>query len=292
MFLSMREVAGLRKKISHGENLPEDFPFLHAISEDKQRLVVIRKCRIDREASGKLSHFFPDSEGTGDNQIACMIIDSNGMAFGYPIPDSFEVKSAAFENGALRLESRDGKTVIFESFLPFPYEPTSLSELESKFYQGNYFQCDNSSQSTKRDKSRKSYISVLGVGRLLFNSAANQFEIRKNGIDFVVDDLPQEDMKKAKKNLQHAYEDLSATVTMAKSYAAKALLATKNESWLQDNESPLTEKEFSDQMQLESVEVDDEEICLVFKDNDLFWGHYIEVRMTSDSRLISAGIVG
>ena len=87
--------------------------------------------------------------------------------------------------------------------------------------------------------------------------------------------------------------DLERYVRLAKEYAAEGLLQIKNETWLDDDEQPLTLEQFQQRMTLESIHIDsDGEISYYHNDGDLFWGHYILVTMDSENRFIVAEIAG
>lgn len=61
-------------------------------------------------------------------------------------------------------------------------------------------------------------------------------------------------------------------------YAAKTLLETKNERWLEDDEEPLQPAEFIQRLSLQSLTIYcDGSFEFSFDDGDLFWGHSINV---------------
>ncbi|WP_299556949.1 DUF2262 domain-containing protein [Seonamhaeicola sp.] len=74
---------------------------------------------------------------------------------------------------------------------------------------------------------------------------------------------------------------------------ASDLLSLKNESWIDENESPLSEKEFLSKITLESIVIHDEEdFEFWFNDGDIFWGHTISVEGNLNGHLDKAGIHG
>jgi hypothetical protein len=61
-------------------------------------------------------------------------------------------------------------------------------------------------------------------------------------------------------------------------YATRQLLPLKNGNWLDENEKPLTAKQFQTRMKLESITVSpDGSFDFWHDDGDLFWGHSIEI---------------
>lgn len=71
------------------------------------------------------------------------------------------------------------------------------------------------------------------------------------------------------------------------------LLDLKNDTWLDEDEKPVTAGEFTQRIALQSVGIDGNgafEFC--FTDGDLFWGHAIMVRGTLEEGPTAANIAG
>jgi hypothetical protein len=63
--------------------------------------------------------------------------------------------------------------------------------------------------------------------------------------------------------------------------AVVSLLTVKNESWLEDGDAPVTEREFRSRIRLASIKVSESgRFECDFEDGELFWGHAIVVRGT------------
>ncbi|WP_044205615.1 DUF2262 domain-containing protein [Flammeovirga sp. OC4] len=64
-----------------------------------------------------------------------------------------------------------------------------------------------------------------------------------------------------------------------KSKISEELLPLKNESWIDENELPITESDFLSRISLENITINkDGEFEAWFNDGDAFWGHSINVR--------------
>ncbi|WP_310488252.1 DUF2262 domain-containing protein [Chamaesiphon sp. VAR_69_metabat_338] len=88
-------------------------------------------------------------------------------------------------------------------------------------------------------------------------------------------------------------EELERYAQLAKEYAAVMLLQIKNETWIDDDEQPLTPEQFQQRTSLESISIDAAgEISFYHNDDDLFWGHCILVTMDSENNFIGAEIAG
>ncbi|MGA9520096.1 MAG: DUF2262 domain-containing protein [Myxococcaceae bacterium] len=79
----------------------------------------------------------------------------------------------------------------------------------------------------------------------------------------------------------------------AKEYAALKLLGRKNDSWLDEDEDPLTSDEFKARMQLTALDFSgDGGVTFWHDDGDLFWGHAIEIDMNGEDRYFRADTPG
>lgn len=303
MFYTMNDISDLHKALINGGELPDDFPYISALSESRQLFTIIREGRIDKKSDGSMTNFFANQEGKDDNCIACIIWNkfSGGTGFtsAYPIYDGFHVVSAEYEGETLILKSDTGKIAKFESFqlssgsfellMKSPY---TMEELEKNFYEiQNMIKKEPGKKNS--EKKKRSYISISGIGKLIYNDEISQFEIRRNSITFVIDDISSNTkMKKAKDNLSIVWNRQESFEALAKEFATKELLKTKNESWLEEGEKPLSENEFVCKMQLISVCADDKGIDMCFSDGDLFWGHDIVVSINEKGIPVFVNIEG
>ena len=71
------------------------------------------------------------------------------------------------------------------------------------------------------------------------------------------------------------------------------LLEVKNESWLDEDERPLTTKEFISKIYVESITINNtDEFQMCFNDGDIFWGHAITVESDLKRNIENIGIEG
>lgn len=71
------------------------------------------------------------------------------------------------------------------------------------------------------------------------------------------------------------------------------LLRLKNDTWLDEDEDPLSEQEFQEKIQLDNFVVyKDGDFAAWYNDGDTFWGHSISVDGNLDGRLTEVGIHG
>ena len=74
---------------------------------------------------------------------------------------------------------------------------------------------------------------------------------------------------------------------------ADELLELKNESWLDEDERPVSKKTFIKRLVIESIEFySDSSAELWFDDGDLFWGHAVTIDLTVNLELEDASLSG
>jgi len=81
--------------------------------------------------------------------------------------------------------------------------------------------------------------------------------------------------------------------TYIKEKICEELLSLKNETWLDEDEKPLTADEFISRIYLESINLNDtDEFQMSFNDGDIFWGHAITVETDLKKNIEDIGIEG
>jgi len=104
--------------------------------------------------------------------------------------------------------------------------------------------------------------------------------------DTVLEEITKEKMPKTVtiKNLDF--------IKKAKEYSAHKLLELKNDSWLEEDEKEVTEKEFKERIKFAGLHIFSESANFYFDDDDLFWGHTIEVTVNQKLEFTNADIAG
>lgn len=134
-------------------------------------------------------------------------------------------------------------------------------------------------------------------GDLVLDRSIDWFEAKTkwNGktirVTFPVDgEAPSED---ALKTAEALWSDEVKWKERIEQYAVKELLELKNDTWLGDDESEFTAKQFIATMTLKSISIStDGEFEFWFDDGDLFWGHSIMVSGNLKDGPTDAGIHG
>lgn len=100
---------------------------------------------------------------------------------------------------------------------------------------------------------------------------------------------------KAVEALSKLNENLSECDMQYRSYAAGQLTQLANE-WQQeedDEAEEISEEIFAKRIKISEVTISSEgELTLYYNDDDMFWGHAIEILVDADGSITSADIVG
>lgn len=147
-------------------------------------------------------------------------------------------------------------------------------------------------------------VSVLadGIGKFTLNRAFSCFEGHITWLGAscsVMLDTDEEDgdtAERALSVLQKLYFEQERWDKAWRSYAAKELTALANEWQAEDdtqNCGPLTEQTFAQRLALSEMSISASgDITLYYDDDDMFWGHAVEVDANIDGEILSAQITG
>lgn len=156
---------------------------------------------------------------------------------------------------------------------------------------------DHSELKEIRDKRLKpvTFVSKF-FGTFLLDRGANWFEIKaewlNKEIDLLLsgslDDLPELELQAITLfNKQNEWDQ------KFRKKIANDLLQLKNESWIEEDENPLTEIEFQGRINLENLQIyENGDFQAWYSDGDIFWGHSISLDGNLNGRLDDAGLQG
>jgi len=135
------------------------------------------------------------------------------------------------------------------------------------------------------------------LDRMLFNSGTGNFEVSVIDSDktfFIrLSDFKENEKDNAFALSSDICEWVKSNLNAVKNFCASKLLSLKNETWLDEEEEPLSEKEFVQKITLDSIiAFSDRSFTIYFNDNDLFWGHAIAVDVNKERTLTDANIAG
>lgn len=135
------------------------------------------------------------------------------------------------------------------------------------------------------------------MSTLTFNKRSDNFEttitIAGQRCDLFICDITENDTNKAAEIANKVNSWLNGHIDAIKAFAAEKLLDIKNNSWLEEDEKPLTAAAFATQISLDAVtSFVDGSLEIHFFDNDIFWGHSIQVSVNEGFVLADADIAG
>ena len=137
----------------------------------------------------------------------------------------------------------------------------------------------------------------MNVDRITFNSETENFEaLISNGhktYSISLYDFKESETNKASALVSDICSWLPSTYEIIRDFCASKLLSLKNETWLEEDEEPLTKERFAEIITLKSIAAySDGSLTLYFDDNDIFWGHSIVVYVRKNHVLYDANIAG
>ncbi len=135
------------------------------------------------------------------------------------------------------------------------------------------------------------------VGTLQWNDNANQYlgDLNVGGNSIGISLLPSEgtDVSAALVRARQVLQRFEHYRSLAAVYAVEELLDLKNDSWLEEDEAPLSPEDFRSRMSLEQITfAPDGGVDFWHNDGDLFWGHSIQFCIDADDRCVHADIPG
>jgi len=133
------------------------------------------------------------------------------------------------------------------------------------------------------------------LGELRYNTKFNCYESKvvldetQLYFHLLIEDKVELILNRASSIVQH----LKHYAKKAEEYAAKELLELKNEAWLDEGETFITDEEFQNRMRLEGLAFSSNgEVEFYYDEEEIFWGHGILVKMDKDNCFIYANIFG
>ncbi len=134
-------------------------------------------------------------------------------------------------------------------------------------------------------------------GRLQLNRKINQFEIRApwlgTEIELLVSATELEEFEQAITVSKALWQAARKWDKRLREYAAVQLLDLKNEEWRDEDEKPVSRRQFKKRMRLNTVSAyPDGSFEFWFDDDDLFWGHAIKIDGNLDDGPEHANIAG
>ena len=133
-------------------------------------------------------------------------------------------------------------------------------------------------------------VTIKNFGKFTNKEELNLYKLVKEGIEYYFNAENKEELKKVKNIFSNI--ELTDFIKKAKEYSAYKLLELKNDSWLEEDEKEVTEKEFKERMRFTGLHIFSESATFYFDDDDLFWGHTIEVTANQKLEFTNADITG
>lgn len=119
------------------------------------------------------------------------------------------------------------------------------------------------------------------------------FTLGEVSVGLSVCDFPEKENAAALALAQRTETWLGSNMDKLKEYAATELLDLKNEEWIDEDETPLTQSEFIAGLTVSEILLfADGNFQLFFDDNDMFWGHHVVIDVDEAGAFTGASIAG
>lgn len=123
------------------------------------------------------------------------------------------------------------------------------------------------------------------LGRLTYDESLDWYEGRVgDGVPIYINTDEESRPDSVLAYARHVLADLPGLDRRARQTAASHLLKLKNETWLEEDEPPVSTEEFQARLTLESITFYPDKTAEVFyADGDLFWGHTVLLNLNGDA---------
>lgn len=194
--------------------------------------------------------------------------------------------------------------VVIRKCIPKQLEPFQLQIVNNRYMLVKVLQenASNEKMEALRDYYMKPVTIQNELGEFVLDREFSWFEgsVDWNGEEAKVyletDEKNGDSVVKAMETLQQLVKDLSVNDMRYRQFAAKELTSLAND-WLQESDEEeqeeITEESFVQRMEISEVSISsDGAFTLYYHDDDMFWGHVIEVLVGPDGEMESADISG
>ena len=200
------------------------------------------------------------------------------------------VKEMKFEGDRLSLVDTEGEKIEatlkqFNKALQNIWRNFTMEELSGAFRSAP----DTVLEEITKEKMPKT-VTIKNFGKFTNKEELNIYKLVKEGIEYYFNAENKEELKKVKNIFSNI--ELTDFIKKAKEYSAYKLLELKNDSWLEEDEKEVTEKEFKERIKFAGLHIFSESANFYFDDDDLFWGHTIEVTVNQKLEFTNADIAG
>lgn len=140
-------------------------------------------------------------------------------------------------------------------------------------------------------------VSSEQLGQINFNEELGWFEARvelgERKVEVYLNVGTEEELEPLLPAAERIVGDIELLNQEAKDGAVRELLTSKNESWLDEGEEPLSDTEFHRRIRLESIIVySDASSEWFYNDDDIFWDHTIIAALDADHNFVEASLAG
>lgn len=278
----------------------EKYSPLTAVNEEYSVLLLFRHFHADFEENEiRVLNCYPDGEHFLPGITIVTSDEDGGSQSNVYLPCQFKYKALTIQNREVEIVTKEKniKTNVTELFRKLDFWGSFTKEqLDNAFNS----LCNEQYEPPKKPEIENTTIQLPTLGKFLYHEKLDWYEgeLNINGsfcnIYLHYSNPEQFEKLAAFAEIQigkKLYEEmlLSAEIPM---------IELKNDSWLEEDEEtgeeqPITAEEFRQRVSIESIVFNENGSSSIFcNDDDIFWGHSIEIRVDEKGEYKSANLAG
>jgi len=209
------------------------------------------------------------------------------------LPNNLNYKKLKIQGNEIEIITNEDKVV-----------KTNVKELHSKLWMnfteeeienGYKSLCNEQYQKPKKPEVKNTTIKISSLGELIYNEMfewyEGNFEIENHNFELSIGNT---EPKKLKHLISFVDEQMKSK------FYKKILLEMedkmielKNEFWLGEEEPPITSEDFQKRISINSIAFNEDCTCSIYcDDDDIFWGHSIEIDVDEKGKYKDANLAG
>ena len=219
--------------------------------------------------------------------------DGGGSKLNVYLPNDLSYKKLKIQNNEIEIITSEDKVV--NTNVKELCQKLWMKKTEKDIEDGFKSLCNEQYEKPKKLKVKDKIINLSSCGKLIYNEKLEwyegKFELENYTIDVYINIAESEELKKlisfVEKNMKlDFFEKMLLKMS-------EEMVEQKNSSWLGEDELPITIEDFRKRISIESIVFyDDSSSSIYCNDNDLFWGHSIEININKNGEFEDADIVG
>lgn len=279
----------------------EKYSPLAAVNEEYSALLLFRHFHADFDENEiRVLNCYPDGEHFLPGITIVTSDEDGGSQSNVYLPGQFKYKALTLQNNEVEIvtEEENIKTNVTELFRKLDFwDGFTKEQLDNAFNS----LCNEQYEPPKKPEVENTMIHLPTLGEFLYHEQFEWYEgnlnINGNFCNIYLHYSTPEQFEKlaafAETQIgKKFYKEMLLT-------AEKPMIELKNDYWLEEDEEteeeeqPITAEDFRQRVSIESIVFNENGSCSIYcNDDDIFWGHSIEIRVDEKGDYKSANLAG